>query len=64
MHINQIRHMAAEKNIHPLPRKKIDIIHSIQKKEGNNPCYSTGVSKTCGQENCLWRNDCLKADKK
>jgi len=44
-------------------KKKSDLIHIIQLDEKNFDCYSTSYSHTCGQEGCLWRQDCLKADK-
>jgi hypothetical protein len=41
--------------------KKGEIIRAIQSAEGNSQCFGTGVAKTCGQEKCCWRPDCLEA---
>lgn len=38
--------------------KKAELIRAIQMKEGNEACYETGQSGECGQEQCLWRDDC------
>ena len=41
--------------------KKAELIRSIQTVEGNSPCFGTGISETCGQVKCCWRQDCLEA---
>lgn len=38
--------------------KKENLIRLIQKAENNESCYNTKKSKTCGQEYCLWKNNC------
>ena len=43
-------------------KKKRDLIHLIQRDEHNFDCYDTDHSGTCGQNLCLWRQDCIKAD--
>lgn len=40
--------------------KKDALIRAIQQAEGFATCYATSPA-TCGQEACLWREDCLKA---
>ena len=61
MTIKEIRKLAQEKGI-LLPKikkaKKAELIHCIQKAEGNNECYST---MKCDNTDCLWSNDCVKA---
>lgn len=37
--------------------RKPDLIHAIQSAEGNSPCYQQ--IPDCGQEDCLFREDCL-----
>jgi len=59
MKFNQIRKMAKEMGINTYRMKKIDIIHSIQRAENNMQCYGTDRVVQCGEESCLWRNDCL-----
>ncbi|MFZ0034267.1 MAG: hypothetical protein WAK60_04655 [Sedimentisphaerales bacterium] len=39
--------------------KKIELIHSIQRAEGNNACYGTCHGQ-CQWTNCCFRPDCLK----
>jgi len=41
-------------------KKKADIIHTIQRAEGNFDCFGTATEGICDQYNCLWRSDCLK----
>ncbi|NPU85017.1 MAG: SAP domain-containing protein [Syntrophaceae bacterium] len=36
---------------------KTDLVREIQKREGFGPCF--GTKETCGEELCLWRDDCL-----
>ena len=38
---------------------KADLIHSIQKAEGNFDCFGTATDY-CDQLGCAWRSDCLK----
>lgn len=38
--------------------KKVEAVRLIQEREGNTPCYMTGVSQQCGQDACSFRNDC------
>lgn len=44
-------------------KRKSDLIHIIQRDEKNTDCFATSYSNACGQEKCLWRKDCLRADK-
>ena len=39
-------------------KTKADLIQSIQKAEGNNPCFGTSQGN-CDQLGCCWREDCL-----
>ena len=36
-----------------------EIIHAIQRAEGNFDCYATATVGECDQTTCLWRGDCL-----
>lgn len=38
---------------------KPDLIRTIQKTEGNDPCF-TGIA-ACNQENCCWFPDCQES---
>lgn len=53
-----IRDFAERKQIKlPKKAKKSEMIHIIQKAEGNLPCYST---KSCINFNCFWYRNCQK----
>ena len=41
-----------------IPEKVIKEIHNIQRREHNNPCFSTGKKETCGQVKCEWWEIC------
>jgi hypothetical protein len=58
MKIDEIRPLAAKKGIKAGRMKKVDLIRSIQKAEGNDQCFDTGMAQQCGQQDCLWREDC------
>jgi len=58
MTITEIKKIAVTKGIEKPKGKKADLIREIQAAEGNNCCFSTGVSNVCGQSTCLWRQDC------
>jgi hypothetical protein len=59
MKITDIKKIAATKGIDKPMGKKVDLIRQIQAAEGNNDCFSTGISDVCGQSTCLWREDCV-----
>jgi len=58
MNMPEVRKRAKELGVKTGGIKKSDIIRDIQTKEGNTPCFQTGM-KTCDQSNCCWRSDCL-----
>lgn len=45
-------------------RKKIELVRSIQKAEGNQHCYATAAIIDCLQLDCCWRDDCAKMYKR
>ncbi len=59
MNIAKIRKMAKNMGINTYRKKKQEIIHLIQTKEGNFPCFGT-AKDFCNRFDCLWREDCLK----
>ncbi len=62
MLIREIRLFAMQKNILlPKRAKKADLIHCIQKCEGNTACYA---AQKCNNTVCLWYADCQKQAKK
>ena len=58
MKMNDIKEIARQRGINPAKMKKIDLIRAIQQDEGNPDCCSTGIKEECGQDACLWRDDC------
>ena len=57
-----IRNLAKKKQIKlPVKAKKSEMIHIIQKAEGNLPCYAV---KSCSNFNCIWYSNCQKEYKK
>jgi hypothetical protein len=58
MKMNDLKEIAKQRGINPGKMKKTDLIRAIQADEGNEVCYSTGIKDKCGQDNCLWRDDC------
>ena len=58
MKMNDIKEIARQRGINPSKMKKIDLIRAIQADEGNPACCSTGTKNECGQDKCLWREDC------
>lgn len=59
MKIAELKKIALSKGINKPKGKKLDLIREIQAVEGNNRCFSTGISDVCGQNICLWREDCV-----
>ena len=58
MKMQEVREIAKKMGIKTANMKKADIIKAIQLAEGNIDCYNTGKAAECGQDNCLWREDC------
>lgn len=59
MNVKEIRARAKEMGINGAKMLKGDLIHAIQEKEGNTPCFQTGVV-ACPQIACCWFGDCQK----
>ena len=64
MRAQEIVSIAKDKGIKPGKRKKVELIHLIQSKEGNSACFASNYEGNCDQHNCLWREDCLSESKK
>jgi hypothetical protein len=54
-----IRQKAISLGIQPGQMNKVELIHSIQKAEGNNPCFGTSNGR-CPYTGCCFMADCLK----
>ncbi|MBN2655979.1 MAG: hypothetical protein JXR86_02890 [Spirochaetales bacterium] len=58
MLVKEIKEIAKSMDIAVGKMKKDEIIHAIQEKEGNFPCFGTAQG-SCDQMDCRWREDCL-----
>jgi hypothetical protein len=58
MKLEEVKKIAKQHGIPVKGMKKAEIIRAIQRNESNNDCYETGNAESCGQTNCLWRDDC------
>lgn len=58
MKVAEVRAIAARRGIAAGGMKKGALIRTMQQAEGNDACFDTGQARLCGQENCLWRDDC------
>ena len=54
-----IKEKAKNLGINSTNLKKTELIHAIQRAEGNNTCYGT-TNGTCQWTECCFRSDCLK----
>ena len=54
-----IRQKAISLGIQPGQMNKVELIHSIQRAEGNNPCFGTSNGQ-CPYTDCCFMADCLK----
>jgi hypothetical protein len=58
MKMDEIKEIARQRGINLAKMKKTDLIRTIQLYEGNHQCFNTGGQDNCGQESCLWQEDC------
>jgi hypothetical protein len=58
MKLDEIREIARKRGIKVGKMKKADLIRAIQAAEGNPACFESGTVDQCGQDVCLWREDC------
>jgi len=58
MKLEDVKKIAKDQGLQVRNMKKVDLIRSIQRNEGNIDCYNSDSSDTCGQFSCLWRDDC------
>jgi len=58
MKVDEIKKIAKVKGIKAGSQKKAELVRTIQKAEGNEDCFETGKAAVCGQDACLWREDC------
>ena len=59
MKLDEIREIAKTRNVTIGKLKKSELVRSIQRAELNDVCFETGNAHLCGQDACLWREDCV-----
>jgi hypothetical protein len=58
MKLDEIKEIARKHNIKIGKMKKAELVRAIQLAEGSDACFETGKANRCGQDACLWREDC------
>ena len=58
MKMQDVKEIAKSRGIKAGNLKKAELVRTIQADEGNDACYGTGKSGECGQDQCLWKDDC------
>ncbi len=61
MKIQRIREIARHQGLDPGKAEKVELIRTIQRKEGNFDCFAAAHEGVCDQGDCLWRTDCFTA---
>ena len=59
MTMADIRQKAISRGIQPGQMDKAELIHSIQRAEGNTPCFGTSKGQ-CPYTDCCFMADCLE----
>jgi hypothetical protein len=60
MKMEDIKKKAKKLGINFGKMSKTELIHTIQKTEGNTPCYGNSNNGNCPYTNCCFRSDCFK----
>ena len=64
MNMQEIRAIAQDHGVKSARLSKLNLIHEIQRVEGNFDCFATASEGYCDQHDCIWRDDCFAAAKK
>ncbi len=59
MNMQQIKEIAKSRGVKSGSLKKNELVQAVQSAEGNEACFGTGKAELCGQEDCLWKEDCI-----
>jgi len=63
MNVKEVTAIAKSMGLKIGKLRKAELINSIQTAEGNIRCFGTERVQYCGEEGCLWRDDCLELNK-
>jgi hypothetical protein len=58
MKLEEIKEIAKQHNIKVSKMKKAELVRAVQQAENNVECFETGTANNCGENDCLWREDC------
>lgn len=58
MKVSEIKEIVRQRNLKVGKSTKSELIRSIQFAEGNQECFATNTPAECGQQSCVWREDC------
>jgi hypothetical protein len=61
MKLDEVRSIAKSIGLLPGKLRKLDLIKSIQRAEGNFDCFASAKNSECDQLECIWRGDCFGA---
>ena len=64
MNYGEIKKMAKDMGLKTAGVKKTELVRAIQRAENNIDCYGTERVKTCYEDGCLWRMECLSLNDK
>ena len=59
MNMKEIKEVARLRGVKPGKLKKVDLVRGIQQSENNPQCFCTNYAHACGEDDCMWREDCL-----
>ena len=59
MKSSEIKKIAMQHYYETRKAMKADLVRAIQLSEGNQDCFDSNSSGRCGQEWCIWRDDCV-----
>lgn len=58
--LREIYALAQSRGINPYRYEELsDLIRTIQRVEGNTPCFATPYAEKCCEYGCRWRAECL-----
>lgn len=63
MNMQEVRSIAKTRSIDVAGLNKMEIIHKVQRQEGNFDCFATAYNGVCDQLGCAWRKDCFEASR-